>query len=165
MFLSLKIEEYNINVINLNFLIHQNFKTDFENFLYDNNLINIKINKSDYIKIINHFLIKNLLDLFQYNYYNIIIFNSQTEKNLEEEYIKYILDNIYKIVNKFSLNFFEIETEFTVDKNTIYKLKQIIESKKNKNFKKLIKFCSKNGLTKITNLITNNTKTKMLLHK
>lgn len=165
MFLSLKIEEYNINVVNLNDLINQNFKTDFENFLYEHNLTNIKINKTDYIKIINHFLIKNILDIFEYNYYNIIIFNSQIEKSSEEEYMKYILDNIYKIIAKFNLNFFEIETEFIVDKNTIYKLKQIIESKKNKRFKKLIKFCSKNGLTKITNLITNNTKTKMLLHK
>jgi hypothetical protein len=165
MFRSLKIEEYNINVINLNFLIHKNIKTDIQNFLYDNNLNNFKIKNKDYNSIINHFIVENLIQIFEEDYYNIIIFNKQIESSTEEEILKTIINNIEIIIKKFNLNYFEIETEFSVDTNTIYKLKQIIESKKTKRYKKLITFCEKNGLTKITDLVKNNIKTKLILHK
>lgn len=165
MFLSLKVKEYNINVINLNLLLHQNIKNDIQNFLYENNLINFKIKKRDYNSIIDHFIINNFIKIFEEDYFNIIIFNREIENLSEEEIIKELICNVNKIIKKFNLNYFEIQTEFIVNTNTIYKLKQIIESKKAKKYKRLVDFCEKNGLTKITDLVKNNIKTKMILHK
>jgi hypothetical protein len=147
---------YNINIINLDNLINDKIYIEISNFLYEHNLLELSNTTRDYKKIVNHFVMKNLLDVMHDTYNNIFL------------YSKTILfyDYALKISKLLHLNFVEIpELPILVDKNLIYQLKCLAENKKPINLKKVEEFCRKNSLTQITDKIKNNPKTKLILHK
>ena len=56
----------------------------------------------------------------------------------------------------FNYSLFEIKTNFIIDKNVIYSLKCLAESKNNTNFKKLKEFCKKLELRSLSQRVKNN---------
>jgi hypothetical protein len=170
MFQTLILKEYNINIINLNYLLTNNIEIDIANFLYNNNL-KLKSNSRDLNKIIIHFINAEIIKHLNENYNNILLFNNNynliTLHHLfEEENIKNIINkNITKSIKNFNYSFFEITDNFVIDKNNIYILKQIIETKNNINYKKLKEFCEKFNLQSISSKLRENTRIKQLLHK
>ena len=164
MFLSTEIKEYNLFIINLNYLIREKIELDIDNFLYDNNL-SIEINKKDLTKIINHYVITNIISFFKEEYNNILIFNEELFKETNSLKDELILHNLKLIIKKFNFNYFEITSNFVVDTNTIYKIKSIIQNKKLTDLRKIESFCKKNDLLKLSKEVKNNIKTKLILHK
>lgn len=153
---------YNLNIIDLNVLVEKKINIDINNFLIENNLIDLPDDSKDRKKIYNHFIASNLLEVLNENYNNIFTFNIKTEC------IYYSI--LLKIIKTFKLNFIEIdfnlnEIEISVNKNILYKFKQLAESKKKVNYSKINDFCIKNSLTSLSQKIKTNIKTKMLLHK
>jgi hypothetical protein len=147
---------YNINIINLDNLIKNKIYIEISNFLYDNNLLQLCDKTRDYKKIVNHFIIKNLLDVMHDAYNNIFLYSKTIQFH----------DYFLKIGKLLHLNFVEIpELPILVDKHLIYQLKCLVENKKPINFKKVEEFCKKNSLVQITDKIKNNPKTKLILHK
>jgi hypothetical protein len=147
---------YNINIINLDNLVNDKIYIEISNFLYEHNLLQLCNTTRDYKKIVNHFVMKNLLDVMHDTYNNIFLYSKTIL------FYEYIL----KISKLLHLNFVEIpELPILVDKNLIYQLKCLAENKKPINFKKVEEFCKKNSLTQITDKIKNNHKTKLILHK
>jgi len=147
---------YNLNIINLNKLINEKIFVEMSNFLYDNNLTELYHRSKDYNKIINHFIMKNLLETMNENYNNIFLYSKDSTFDVY----------INKIVKLLHLNLFEIkEIPILLDLNLIYELKCLAENKKPIDMKKVKAFCKKNDLTQLTNNIKNNPKTKLLLHK
>jgi hypothetical protein len=164
MFLSSVIKEYNLNIINLNYLLTEFTIKNINNFLYDNNL-DYNIKKNDLIKIINHFIITDIIDNFKEEYNNILIFNETIFLQEEIYIIQTLLINLNKILKKFNFNLLHIKTNFIVDKNTIYEIKSILQNKRKTNLRKIKEFCNKNDLIKLAEEIKNNLKTKIILHK
>lgn len=147
---------YNLNIINLNNLINNKIYIDISNFLYENNLINLYNKSKDYKKIKNHFIMKNLLETMNENYNNIFLYSK--DPNFD--------DYISKIVKLLKLNLFELtEIPLLLDKHLIYQLKCLAENKKPIDMKKVKAFCERNDLTQLSSNITNNLKTKLVLHK
>ena len=147
---------YNLNIINLNKLINDKIIIEMSNFLYDNNLTELYNRSKDYNKIINHFIMKNLLETINENYNNIFLYSKDPTFDVY----------INKIVKLLHLNLFEIkEIPILLDLNLIYELKCLAENKKSIDMKKVNSFCKKNNLTQISDIIKNNPKTKLLLHK
>ena len=164
MFLSSEIKEYNLNVINLNYLLTEFTVKRINNFLYDNNL-DYSIKKNDLNKIITHFIISDIIENFKEDYNNILIFNESLFVEIDENCIHLILFNFKKILKKFSFNLLDIQTNFIVDKNTIYEIKSLLQNKKKTNLRKIKEFCNENELIKLAEEIKNNLKTKIILHK
>jgi hypothetical protein len=164
MFLSSVIKEYNLNIINLNYLLTEFTIKNINNFLYDNNL-DYNIKKNDLNKIINHFIITDIIDNFKEEYNNILIFNESIFLQEEIYIIHTLLINLNKILKKFNFNLLHIETNFIVDKNTIYEIKSILQNKRKTNLRKIKEFCNENELIKLAEEIKNNLKTKIILHK
>lgn len=161
MFFNIIIKEYNINIINLNKLLNDNIETEIGNFLFDNNL-SLKVNSRDLNKIILHYINNEIINNIKEDYNNILLFNFNNElKTLHnlynEEDIKSILHkNIRKSIKMFNYSLFEIKTNFIIDKNVIYSLKCLAESKNNTNFKKLKEFCKKLELRSLSQRVKNN---------
>lgn len=164
MFLSSEIKEYNLNVINLNYLLTEFTVKNINNFLYDNNL-DYSIKKNDLNKIATHFIISNIIQNFKENYNNILIFNQTLFLEVDEICIPLIFFNLKKSLKNFNFNFLDIQTNFIVDKNTIYQIKSLLQNKKKTNLRKIKDFCDENELIKLAEEIKNNLKTKIILHK
>lgn len=147
---------YNLNIINLNKLINEKISIEINNFLYENNLIDLSQKSRDFKRICNHFIINNILNVINENYNNIFLYDNNSIYN----------DFIAKIVKLLHLNIFIIpELPLLMDKNVIYELKCLAENKKTINIQKVKVFCEKNSLTHLTDKIKNNPKTKLILHK
>jgi hypothetical protein len=170
MFENLEIPEYNLNIVNLNYILSEKIELDISNFLYSNNL-KLNINSRDLKYIFKHFIILNILNSLKQEYHNIFIFNfSYNLKYLNNYYIEedcnIILSEIIKKSSKiFKFIVFPIEKNFLIDKNIIYSFKKIIENKKKINYANAKKFCETNKLKEICSNLKNNTKIKELLHK
>ena len=88
MFLNVILKEYNINIINLNYLLQENVETVIGNYLFDNNL-KLKINSRDLSNIILHFLNEEIIKHLKEDYNNILIFNPEYElKTLHNLYVE-----------------------------------------------------------------------------
>jgi hypothetical protein len=170
MFLNVIIKEYNINIINLNYILKENIETVIGNYLFDNNL-KLKINSRDLSKIILHFLNEEIIKHLKENYNNILIFNPEYELNTlhnlyAEEDCKLLLQ---KIINKsskiFNYSLFQISTTFEIDNNFIYSLKKFLQQKKSINYKKLKEFCNSSNLRFIGKKVEEDLSLKNLLHK
>jgi hypothetical protein len=170
MFLNVILTEYNINIINLNYLLQEKIETVIGNYLFDNNL-KLKINSRDLSKIILHFLNEEIIKHLKEDYNNILIFNPEYElKTLHnlytEEDCKSILHKIIKKSTKiFNYSLFEISTNFVIDNNNIYSLKKFLQSKKSINYKKLKEFCKTSNLRFIGKKVEEDLSLKKLLHK
>jgi hypothetical protein len=170
MFLNLIIKEYNINIINLNYLLQENIETVIGNYLFDNNL-KLKINSRDLNKLIFHFLNEEIIKQLIENYNNILIFNSEIklktlDKLYAEEDCKLLLQKIIKKSSKiFNYSLFEIYTTFEIDNNFIYSLKKFLQQKKNINYKKLKEFCKTSNLRFLEEKVTSDLSLKKMLHK
>jgi hypothetical protein len=171
MFLNIEIKEYNINIINLNYILNENIELELSNFLYNNNLKELSLKSRDLKKITTHFVLNEILNNYKLNYNNILIFNKTYNLKImssffdENEYITYINNILVNLIEKFKLSYFEIQNSFVVDINTIYKLKQIIESNNKINYEKAKDYCKKTNLTFLEDKLTNNLKTKIILCK
>jgi hypothetical protein len=170
MFLNVILTEYNINIINLNYLLQEKIETVIGNYLFDNNL-KLKINSRDLSKIILHFLNEEIIKHLKEDYNNILIFNPEYElKTLHnlyaEEDCKSILQKIIKKSTKiFNYSLFEISTNFVIDNNNIYSLKKFLQNKKSINYKKLKEFCKTSNLRFIGKKVEEDLSLKNLLHK
>jgi hypothetical protein len=170
MFLNVTLKEYNINIINLNYLLQENIETVIGNYLFDNNL-KLKINSRDLNKIILHFLNEEIIKHLKEDYNNILIFNPEYElKTLHNLYSeKDCKDILQKIIKKstkiFNYSLFEIFTNFVIDNNNIYMLKSLLQNKKNINYKKLKEFCESSTLRFIGKKVEEDLSLKKLLHK
>jgi hypothetical protein len=170
MFENLEIPEYNLNIVNLNYILSEKIELDISNFLYSNNL-KLNINSRDLKYIFKHFIILNILNSLKQEYHNIFIFNfSYNLKYLNNYYIEedcnIILSEILEKSSKiFKFIIFPIEKNLLIDKNIIYSFKKIIENKKKINYANAKKFCETNKLKEICSNLKNNTKIKELLHK
>ena len=170
MFLNVILKEYNINIINLNYLLQEKIETVIGNYLFDNNL-KLKINSRDLSKIILHFLNEEIIKHLKEDYNNILIFNPEYElKTLHnlyaEEDCKSILHKIIKKSTKiFNYSLFEISTNFVIDNNNIYSLKKFLQNKKSINYKKLKEFCKTSNLRFIGKKVEEDLSLKNLLHK
>jgi hypothetical protein len=170
MFLNVILKEYNINIINLNYLLQENIETVIGNYLFDNNL-KLKINSRDLNKIILHFLNEEIIKHLKEDYNNILIFNPEYElKTLHNLYTeKDCKDILQKIIKKstkiFNYSLFEISTNFVIDNNNIYMLKSLLQNKKNINYKKLKEFCESSNLRFIGKKVEEDLNIKNLLHK
>ena len=171
MFENFEIPEYNINIINLNSILSEKIELEISNFLYSNNILDLKLNSRDLRYIFKHFIISNILSSLKEDYHNIFIFNfSYNLKYLNNYYIEedcnIILSDILKKSSKiFKFIIFPVEKNFLIDKNVIYNFKKIIENKKKINYANAKKFCETNKLKEICSNLKNNTKIKHLLHK
>lgn len=171
MFENLEIPEYNLNIINLNYLLSEKIELDISNFLYSNNLLTLKLNNRDLKYIFKHFILQNILNSLKEEYHNIFVFNFSFKlKYLNNYYIEedcnITLSDILKKSSKiFKFILFPVENNFLIDKNIIYNFKKIIENKKKINYANAKKFCENNKLTEICDNLKNNTKIKHLLHK
>lgn len=170
MFLNLTIKEYNINLINLNYLLQENIETVIGNYLFDNNL-KLKINSRDLNKLIFHFLNEEIIKQLKENYNNILIFNSEIKlKTLDKLYAEedciLLLQKIIKKSSKiFNYSLFTISTTFEVDNNFIYSLKKFLQVKKIINYKKLKNFCETSNLRFLGEKVSSDVTLKSLLHK
>lgn len=170
MFLNLIIKEYNINIINLNYLLQENIETVIGNYLFDNNL-KLKINSRDLNKLIFHFLNEEIIKQLKENYNNILIFNSEIKlKTLDKLYTEkdciLLLQKIIKKSSKiFNYSLFEISTSFEIDNNFIYSLKKFLQAKKSINYKKLKNFCETSNLRFLGEKVASDVTLKSLLHK
>jgi hypothetical protein len=170
MFLNVILTEYNINIINLNYLLQEKIETLIGNYLFDNNL-KLKINSRDLSKIILHFLNEEIIKHLKEDYNNILIFNPEYElKTLHnlyaEEDCKSILHKIIKKSTKiFNYSLFQISTNFVIDNNNIYSLKKFLQNKKSINYKKLKEFCKTSNLRFIGKKVEEDLSLKNLLHK
>jgi hypothetical protein len=148
---------YNLNIINLNELLDKKINIEIENFLYDNNLSSLSQRSKDRLKIYNHFLISNILEVIKEDYNNIFLFEEE-----KEDYKKFSITKIGKLLN---LNIFKYSDSMEIDENIVYKFKSLAENKKKVNIKKIKNFFKKNELTHLSDKIRNNIKTKLVLHK
>jgi hypothetical protein len=169
MFQNLEIPEYNINLINLNYLLNDKIELNIANFLYDNNL-NLKLNSRDLNNIFKHFIISEIIANFKTNYNNILIFNFSYNlkylQNFDESLCTIILNRIIEKSSKiFNFLLFTVEKNIIVDKNLIYQFKQIIEKRKKNNFNSAKKFCEKSNLTDLLDKVKNSSKTKLIMSK
>jgi len=170
MFLNLIIKEYNINIINLNYLLQENIETVIGNYLFDNNL-KLKINSRDLNKLIFHFLNEEIIKQLKEDYNNILIFNSEIKlKTLDKLYTEedciLLLQKIIKKSSKiFNYSLFEISTTFEIDNNFIYSLKKFLQQKKSINYKKLKNFCETSNLRFLGEKVVKDLSLKNLLHK
>lgn len=170
MFLNLIIKEYNINIINLNYLLQENIETAIGNYLFDNNL-KLKINSRDLNKLIFHFLNDEIIKQLKEDYNNILIFNSEIKlKTLDKIYAEEdCILLLQKIINKsskiFNYSLFKIFTTFEIDNNFIYSLKKFLQQKKNINYKKLKNFCKTSNLRFLGEKVGSDLSLKSLLHK
>ena len=170
MFLNVILKEYNINIINLNYLLQENVETVIGNYLFDNNL-KLKINSRDLSNIILHFLNEEIIKHLKEDYNNILIFNPEYElKTLHNLYVeedcKLLLQ---KLINKsskiFNYSLFEISTTFEIDNNFIYSLKKFLQQKKSINYKKLKEFFNSSNLRFLGKKVQEDLSLKSLLHK
>jgi hypothetical protein len=170
MFLNLIIKEYNLNIINLNYLLNNSIETELGNFLYNNNL-NLKINSRDLKKLTIHFINYEILKQLNDSYKNVLIFNYDyslisLQHIFDENQLK---DLIHKCINKsiktFGYSLLQINTTFEVNQDTIYNLKLLSESKKIINYKKLKEYCKSSDLISLSKKIESDTQIKMILHK
>jgi hypothetical protein len=170
MFLNLIIKEYNINIINLNYLLQENIETEIGNYLFDNNL-KLKINSRDLNKLIFHFLNEEIIKQLKEDYNNILIFNPEiklkTLHNLyaEEDCILLLQKIIKKSTKIFNYSLFEISTNFVIDNNSIYSLKKFLQQKKSINYKKLKSFCESSNLRFLGEKVGKDLGLKKILHK
>jgi hypothetical protein len=170
MFLNLIIKEYNINIINLNYLLQENIETEIGNYLFDNNL-KLKINSRDLNKLIFHFLNEEIIKQLKEDYNNILIFNPEiklkTLHNLyaEEDCILLLQKIIKKSTKIFNYSLFEISTNFVIDNNNIYSLKKFLQQKKSINYKKLKNFCESSNLRFLGEKVGKDLGLKNILHK
>lgn len=170
MFLNLIIKEYNLNIINLNYLLNHSIETELGNFLYNNNL-NLKVNSRDLKKLTIHFINSEILKQLNDSYKNVLIFNynhslTSLHHIFEENQIKELIHNcINKSIKTFCYSFLEINTTFEVNQDTIYNLKLLSESKKTINYKKLREYCKSSDLISLSKKIESDTQIKMILHK
>jgi hypothetical protein len=170
MFLNVILTEYNINIINLNYLLQEKIETVIGNYLFDNNL-KLKINSRDLSKIILHFLNEEIIKHLKEDYNNILIFNPEYElKTLHNLYAEKDCKSIlHKIITKstkiFNYSLFEISTNFVIDNNNIYSLKKFLQNKKSINYKKLKEFCKTSNLRFIGKKVEEDLSLKNLLHK
>jgi hypothetical protein len=170
MFLNVILTEYNINIINLNYLLQEKIETVIGNYLFDNNL-KLKINSRDLSKIILHFLNEEIIKHLKEDYNNILIFNPEYElKTLHNLYAEEDCKSIlHKIITKstkiFNYSLFQISTNFVIDNNNIYSLKKFLQNKKSINYKKLKEFCKTSNLRFIGKKVEEDLSLKNLLHK
>jgi hypothetical protein len=170
MFLNLIIKEYNLNIINLNYLLNYSIETELGNFIYNNNL-DLKINSRDLKKLTIHFINSEILKQLNDSYKNILIFNYDhslvsLQHKFEEIQLKVLIHKcIDKSIKTFGYSFLEIKTTFEVNQDTIYNLKLLSESKKTVNYKKLKEYCKTTELRSLSKKIESDTQIKMILHK
>jgi hypothetical protein len=170
MFLNLVIKEYNLNIINLNYLINNSIETELGNFLYNNNL-KLKVNSRDLKKLTIHFINSEILKQLNESYKNVLIFNYEYSFNslhhlFDEKELKLLFQkSIEKSIKTFGYSLFQIHTSFEINQETIYKLKLLSESKKLVNYKKLKEFCKDSELISLSKNLESNTQIKMILHK
>lgn len=170
MFLNLIIKEYNLNIINLNYLLNNNIETELGNFLYNNNL-KLKVTSRDLKKLTIHFINFEILKQLNDSYKNVLIFNYDHSLNslhhlFEDNDIKNLIHKcINKSIKTFGYSLLQINTTFEVNQDTIYNLKLLSESKKTINYKKLKEFCKSSELISLSKKIESDTQIKMILHK
>ena len=164
------IKEYNLNIINLNSLLREVIELEIVNFIYSNN-IKLDLKSIDTKRIFLHFVLQNVINHSNTEYYNIFTY----DKNYTPNHIstlfecsmynecKKLLESLIKVItNNFNVNIFPIEENVDIDKNLILSFKVFAESKKDKRIKNIKKFLQKNELNSLLNKLKNHNVSKFL---
>lgn len=162
--------EYNLNVINLNYILKENIELDISNYLYDNN---IKLTSSlrDTNRILLHFILESLLKYTIPELHNVFVvkkpFNLKYLYNdLEYPKLEKLLSSVLERINKkFNITIFFLSDKQTIDKNLIHEIRSLKKSNANKSLKSIKIFLETHKLTKISKNVETNLGTKFKLLK
>lgn len=164
------LKEYNLNIININYILTNKIEIDICNFIYSNNL-SLSIKSIDTKKIILHFLIQGILNYSKTEYNNIIL----QKDSYKTTHINFLSDEencsnlmqklLFGIAKKMKLPLISISQQETIDKDFILKMKSLVENKPKNIIQTMDKFLKGNGLKKLSSDLKINPNMKFKLHK
>jgi hypothetical protein len=164
------LKEYNLNIINLNSILRNKIEIDITNFIYLYNL-EVSLKSKDTKKIILHFLLQEILNYINSEYNNIIVIRNDYKCNHldywdNSEECNILLHNIIKIIaNKLDLPIICIESTLIIDKDFIYRMKNIAENKSKNIIPRMSKFLQRNDLTKLSENLKKDPSIKLKLYR